>query len=213
MPSNAQFMTIVTHSEAKAGVPLDEGSKEAPKGPSTIAAGTLESQAQWSLRAWKVTLGRVPAGGALLSIDVDGFVHVNNVLQRRESDQTRRDCAELLKEFLPADSLASHWRRGRVMVYMRNASKALEVSEQVRQAVEGAWSREHTRIRQPSWNGNGCFTEPLLTISIGVAAYDGNVVRSTRAANAACSDAKRRGLNQVVAPRALDGSEDGPQGQ
>jgi GGDEF domain-containing protein len=136
-----------------------------------------------------------------LSIDVDGFVHVNQVLQRSDGDQTLRDCAELLKEFLPAGSLVAGWRKGTVMAHVRDASKALDVAEQFRQAVERTWAREHARIRESSRQDDQRFIEALLAVSIGVAAYDGDVARSTRAADEASFDAKGRGLNQVVDAR------------
>jgi GGDEF domain-containing protein len=194
-------MTSAKDEDARAPVPLEERSKEAPEMSATNAAGTLEIQGQGSLRAWELRLRGVPAGGSLLSIDVGGFVHVNHVLQRLDGEQTRRDCAELLKEFLPAGSLVSRWRRDAVMAYVRDASKALDVAERFREAVEGIWTREQARIREPSREDDRRFIEPLLAISIGVAAYDGDVVRSTRAADAASFDARRRGLNQVVDAR------------
>ncbi len=128
--------------------------------------------------------------GAFLLIDIDDFKKFNDTYGHELGDELIIQVASIIKGHIGTDDFAARWGGEELAVYLPNAS--------VKEGMETA----HQLVRQVE-----AFTEPTVTISVGVSYWDkgqsertGNVFDR---ADAALYQAKELGKNCVVQARCI----------
>jgi diguanylate cyclase (GGDEF)-like protein len=139
-----------------------------------------------------------PTHGALLWVDLDATKHANAILGVETVDRLLEELAAILNSAMPPGSIVSRYAGGSFVAHVLDATRAPALSEFLRSIVETCWTRERSQLRERA----RMVLEPLpanvLTISVGVARYDGNAIGTLRQAKVMCKGAKRAGSNRVA---------------
>ena len=143
-----------------------------------------------------------PSTGALIGIDMDGFVFANAVLGHLVGDRLLRHVADIIATSAPEGATIARFGGDEFVVLIKDAAMADVVADLVRTSVEQAFEAERADIRAGAKMAGVVDPPPgrLLTASVGVARMDGfadRPVEALRAAFEACDRAKRAGGNRV----------------
>jgi len=146
-------------------------------------------------RALYERIAQCPASGAVLYIDVDGYVFANHALGHVAGDHLLVEMSQHLKDLVPRGGTLGRCGGDEFVVYVRDAAHAPAVAEHMRAEVESLFTGARAQILEKDPNAA---RRSLLAISIGVARYEGNLMDALRTADEACTRAKRDGGNRVV---------------
>jgi len=146
-------------------------------------------------RALYERIAQCPASGAVLFIDVDGFMLANHVLGHSAGDQLLVEMSQHLKDHVPRGGILGRCGGDEFVVYVRDAAHAPAVAEHMRAEVESLFTGARAQILEKEPD---TARPSLLAASIGLARYEGNLMDALRTADEACMRAKRHGGNRVV---------------
>lgn len=146
-------------------------------------------------RALYEVIAQWPASGAVLFIDVDGLALANHRLGHLVGDNLLVEMSQHLKDIVPRGGILGRCGGDEFVVYVRDAAQAPSVANQMRAKVESLFAGARAQIldKEP-----GAARRSFLTVSIGVARHDGNLMGTLRAAEVACQRAKHDGGNRVA---------------
>jgi diguanylate cyclase (GGDEF)-like protein len=137
--------------------------------------------------------------GWLVFADIDAMAFALGVLGGERSDQVLRDVAHVVRDVCQPRALVARYGSDEFLVHVPAAVDAPGLAERVRAAVEARFEDERRTIRAGT-GGAGLIDAPpmLLTLSVAVAPFEGDVKSAVRAVLDANERAKAEGRNRVV---------------
>lgn len=137
--------------------------------------------------------------GWLLYADVDAMAFALGVLGGERSDLVLRDVAGLVRDACPPRALVARCGGDEFLVHVPAAVDAPALAERIRAAVEARFADERQTIRAGT-GAAGLIDAPamLLTLSVSVVPFGGDVSSAVRAVVEANERAKALGRNRVV---------------
>lgn len=141
-------------------------------------------------------LRQQPVRGALIWVDLDGASLAERVLLPDTVERILAELVALLRSVLPANSLVGRCGCDEFAAHVTDQDRAPAIAEFARSIVHTSWRRERAQLREAVLEEAPV---NVLTLSVGVAHYEGDAVDTMRAAQARCNVAKRAGGNRVVA--------------
>jgi diguanylate cyclase (GGDEF)-like protein len=139
------------------------------------------------------------APGWLVFADIDAMVFALGVLGGERSDQVLRDIATLVRETCPPEALVARYGTDEFLVHIPGAVDGPRLAERIRAEVEARFEDERQTIRAGT-GAAGLIDAPpmLLTLSVSVAPFEGEVRTAVGAVLDANERAKAEGRNRVV---------------
>lgn len=153
-----------------------------------------------SRRGFDSTLEALGAAeGWLLYADLDKFILANSELHFTRADRILREIGQLIAQSCPADALLARYGGDEFLVYLTADKDPAEAAERMRAIVEANFVDERATI-VAGVGGASQIDAPLalLTLSIGVAKFEGDLRAALSAVDFANQRAKVAGANCVV---------------
>ena len=136
----------------------------------------------WNRRGIIEEAKKVGVNSSVLFFDIDHFKKINDTYGHEFGDYVLKEISKLISSNIRSLDIFGRWGGEEFIIILRGTTyeKALEIAEKLRKKVE-----EHN------------FKGVKVTISLGVASFDGNLEESINKADMALYEAKKMVRNQV----------------